>query len=134
MGDLSKHFSRDEFICKCGLCNQDTVDVELVDLLEDLHKHFDIVYDKVYITINSGNRCAIYNATIQGSSPTSLHIKSKAADIMIWRVSFGRKVYINIKEIYTYLIKKYPDRYGVIEHKTFLHVDVRKNKYHKEIV
>jgi len=33
VGDISEHFSRSEFRCKCG-CGQDTVDVELIELCE----------------------------------------------------------------------------------------------------
>ncbi|BEB16509.1 hypothetical protein VEE45_23520 [Escherichia coli] len=37
---LSKHFSRKEFKCKCGKCDYDTIDAELLVILEDVREHF----------------------------------------------------------------------------------------------
>lgn len=54
MGDISKHFSRREFLCKCGFA---TVDVELVAVLEDVREHFDSG-----VTINSGVRAQNHRA------------------------------------------------------------------------
>ena len=71
------HFTRSEFKCKCGSCDQDTVDFELLDILERLRVHYGVP-----ITINSGNRCAAYNKKI-GGSKNSQHVKSRAADIVV---------------------------------------------------
>ena len=77
MGNLSEHFDREEFICSCGECGQDTVDVRLVILLEQIRVHFDRP-----VRINSGNRCKAHNKAV-GGSINSQHLLSKAADITV---------------------------------------------------
>ena len=54
----SKYFKRSEFACKCG-CGFDTVDYELVKVLEYIREHFDRP-----LQINSGCRCATHNRTL----------------------------------------------------------------------
>jgi len=56
MGDLTEHFSRVEFICKCNNCNFDTVDVDTLALLEEIRE-----WAMVAVVINSGCRCATWN-------------------------------------------------------------------------
>jgi uncharacterized protein YcbK (DUF882 family) len=75
MGDLSDNFSRKEFACKCG-CGYDTVDVELVELLQGASDNF----DNRLVTINSGCRCKDYNEYV-GGSEGSQHLLGRAADI-----------------------------------------------------
>ena len=76
MGDLSEHFSREEMACKCG-CGLDTVDAELLSLLEKIRAHFDRP-----ITINSGCRCEAHNRAV-GGSKNSQHLIGRAADIVV---------------------------------------------------
>ena len=40
MGDLTRNFSRNEFKCKCE-CGFDTVDYELVTILQDSVEYFE---------------------------------------------------------------------------------------------
>lgn len=108
MGDLSKHFSRHEFACKCG-CGQDTVDAELLTELEALRQHFDAP-----ITINSGNRCEEYNRRVGGAS-ASQHLRSRAADITIKGVTPLR--------VYTLLDPTHKG--GLGKYETFTHIDTR---------
>lgn len=116
MGDLSENFSRKEFECKCG-CDFNTVDAELIKILQnDLRDYYK---KKVVITYNGGCRCYIHNIVCEGSSK-SQHIKGKAADIKVEGVSS--------KAVYTYLCRKFPDKYGFGLYKTFVHVDVREDK------
>lgn len=75
-GDLSDHFSKAEFACGCG-CGFDSVDLELVERLEELRA----VVDRP-ITINSGCRCWQHNSAIGGSAQ-SQHKIGKGADIVI---------------------------------------------------
>ena len=110
MGDISKHFFRAEFACNCG-CGQDTVDVELITVLERLRTHYDSV-----IVINSGNRCEIYNKKI-GGSKNSQHVKSRAADTVVKGVK-PEKVQEQVNEWY-------PGRYGIGSYTTFTHIDTR---------
>ena len=76
MGDLSKHFSRDEFACNCG-CGFDTVDAATLQVLEDVREHFDRA-----TVINSGCRCVAWNKKVGGAS-NSEHTKARAADIAV---------------------------------------------------
>jgi len=59
---LSKHFYRDEFACQCG-CGFDTVDHELVKILEDVRKTFNAP-----VHISSGCRCEKHNADARSRS------------------------------------------------------------------
>lgn len=110
MGDISKHFSRHEFACKCG-CGFDTVDIDTLVVAETV-RHY--VGEPVIIL--SGCRCATHNRAI-GGAPTSQHKKARAADL---KVSEPKKVY-------DYLCERYPGKYGFGLYKTFVHVDTRTN-------
>ena len=107
---LTPHFDRKEFACKCG-CRYDTVDVQLMQVLNDLRNHFGQP-----ITINSGFRCPSHNKAI-GGSPISQHMYGKAADIVVKN--------INPIAVFGYLVTSYPDRYGFGVYDNFIHVDVR---------
>jgi uncharacterized protein YcbK (DUF882 family) len=111
MGDLSEYFYRREFKCKCGKCNRDTVDVELLKCLTELR-----IFFKKRIFINSGIRCQQHNSTI-GGSPNSQHLYGKAVDIVIQGID-PSKVATMIENIY-------PGKYGIGRYKTFTHFDVR---------
>lgn len=77
MGDLSKHFSKKEFACKCG-CGFDTPVPELVTKLE---KFRELCGNKPII-INSACRCAKHNASkAVGGAKNSQHVKGTAADV-----------------------------------------------------
>jgi len=112
MGDLSKHFSREEFACKCG-CGQDTVDAGLINLLEDIRHNFGAA-----ITITSANRSEEYNKSV-GGKLSSQHLLSKAADIIVKGV--------DPKLVAVWVSETNPGRYGVGMYDTFTHVDVRAN-------
>jgi uncharacterized protein YcbK (DUF882 family) len=73
---VSKHFNREEFACKCG-CGLDTVDVDLLKVLEIVREHFGKP-----VIINSACRCADHNKSIGGASK-SYHVKCQAADIVV---------------------------------------------------
>jgi uncharacterized protein YcbK (DUF882 family) len=108
---LSKNFTRDEFKCKCGKCDYDTVDAELVDVLQSLRDRF-----HSSITITSGNRCPAHNASI-GGAEASYHIRGRAADIQVKSIA----PYV----IQNYLIGKYKDRFGIGCYLSFTHIDTR---------
>ena len=115
MGDLSKHFNRSEFECRCG-CGADTVDAELITVLEDIREHFNMP-----VHSSSGIRCKKYNATKKvGGGTNSQHLKGKAADITIDNISpLG---------VLNYLASKYPDKYGIGRYQSFTHIDVRADR------
>ena len=111
MPKLSKNFSREEFKCQCGHCDKDTVDSELIDVLQDLRDEF-----LRKIKINSGQRCQAHNSSV-GGAKDSMHLEGRAADIKV--------EYIDQKSAYIYLTNKYPDKYGIGLYKTFIHIDTR---------
>lgn len=111
MGDLSDHFSRHEFACKCG-CGMDTVDAELITVLEKVREAF----GGKSIKINSSNRCPAHNAKV-GGGVASQHLYSRAADIVITGV--------NPIGVYEWLDSSYPDQYGIGKYNDFTHIDTR---------
>jgi uncharacterized protein YcbK (DUF882 family) len=109
MGDLSTHFSRREFACKCG-CGFDTVDHELIEVLEDLREFLNAP-----VMIASGCRCFKYNLKIDGAH-NSQHKLGRAADIVTG---------VAPRIIYTYLDHRYPDIFGIGNYSKFTHIDTR---------
>ena len=115
MTQLSEHFTKEEFDCKCGCGNGDIVISEnLVYELECVRVH----YGKP-IRINSGIRCLSHNRKI-GSRDTSSHIKGLAADISCGNM--GTRL-----ELVKRLLRDGEfKRMGM--HKDFIHVDVDYDK------
>jgi len=72
----SKYFTREEFACKCG-CGFDTVDFELVRILDYIREHFDSP-----VTVTSCCRCKTHNKKVFGSY-ASKHLEGRAADIVV---------------------------------------------------
>jgi uncharacterized protein YcbK (DUF882 family) len=111
MGDLSEHFDSSEFACHCG-CGYGTrsgdVSEDLIFLLEDMRDAYGP------IIINSGNRCATFNASI-GGVHSSAHTIGQAADL---RVSGGKKRRLMVN------IAVACNAGGLGVAKTFIHVDV----------
>ena len=109
----SKHFKRSEFRCKCG-CGFDTVDAELLMVLDTLRFQFDAP-----VTILSGCRCNNYNSKVGGAT-FSQHPKGRAADVVVKGVSPD--------DVGAYLTKQYPDQYGIGKYDTFTHIDTRNDR------
>ena len=107
---ISKHFKRVEFTCRCG-CGFDTVDAELITVLEDLRE-----WSGNYILVTSGCRCIAHNESV-GGSELSQHVQARAADVMVC----GK----TSKEVHDYLCERYPDKYGIGSYETFTHIDTR---------
>jgi uncharacterized protein YcbK (DUF882 family) len=118
---ISQHFARSEFACQCGNCPQaqdPTVDVTLIQILEELRRHFNTP-----ITITSGVRCKSHNASV-GGSVFSKHLEGKAADVLLNGVTPDR--------VYDYLVDRYPG-YGFGKYETFTHIDSRGLKARWEV-
>ena len=113
MGDLSQNFNRSEFACKCG-CGFDTVDAELILILEDLRGHFGTP-----VVITSGCRCKAHNER-EGGSPGSQHLYGRAADFTV--------VGVPAQSVHAYLMAKYLDSYGIGTYPSWTHVDTRNQK------
>lgn len=112
MGDLSKNFSRHEFACQCG-CGFDTVDAELINVLQDLRDHFGPV------EISGPNRCPVHNREI-GGAQGSLHQTGKAADIKIDGT--------DPQTVFSYLDHNNPQHYGIGLYCNRVHIDVRPHR------
>lgn len=112
MGDLTLHFSRAEFACKCG-CGFDTVDFALLTELERLRRHINMP-----VTILSGCRCAQYNV-LKGGARNSQHTFGRAADI---------RTGLPTDTLYGHLVTYNPNRYGIGKYSTWVHIDTRSYK------
>ena len=110
---LNKFFNRSEFECRCG-CGFSTVDAELLSVLTDVREYFNAP-----VTINSSCRCDAHNKAI-GGAEHSKHKLGIAADIVVKGV--------NPADVYDFLDRHEPMKYGVGKYDTFTHVDVRANK------
>ena len=106
---ISPHFHRHEFACRCG-CGFDTVDAELLTVLQSVRDHF-----KAPVTITSGCRCVSWNRE-SGGRPQSMHLLGRAADIIT--VS-------PLHAVYVWLCKQYPFRLGLGLYPSFIHIDTR---------
>jgi uncharacterized protein YcbK (DUF882 family) len=121
MGDVSKNFSRREFACKCG-CGFNAVDIGLLAGLQALRD-----LSGSAITITSACRCESHNKKVGGASK-SLHVKAKAADIVIHGLT-PREMAALAERVDVF------QKGAIITYtkKGFIHVDVRGIKY-REII
>lgn len=133
MGDLTKNLSRKEFACECG-CGFDTVDYELVMMIQDAADYFAAKYDsKIVVAVTGGNRCVKHNEVIQKQevknyvpfSSKSTHMDAKAADHKFFYYVNEIKTQIDSVEVYDYYDKKYPTSKGVGLYSNRTHVDSR---------
>lgn len=111
---ISEYFKVQEFAQKDYRCDKILIDTELVEVLEDVRKHFNKP-----VIITSGYRTAEYNKKI-GGVKNSQHTKGTAADIKVSAIP--------AKEVQKYLENKYPDKYGIGKYLNFTHIDVRTKK------
>jgi len=110
VGDLTQHFSRHEFACKCK-CGRDTIDFLTLTLLEDVRDHFNQP-----ITVHSAFRCPAYNAMVNGAE-NSQHLVGRAVDFVVTGVL--------PEEVASYLKWRYPGKFGIGSYKSFTHFDTR---------
>ena len=110
MGDLSEHFSRREFVCRCG-CGTNKVQPRLVQVLQAIRDHFDLP-----VIVQSGTRCRAHNTRV-GGAKASQHLLGKAADIRIDGIS--------PPEIARFAATLLAGSGGIKPYPTFCHVDVR---------
>jgi uncharacterized protein YcbK (DUF882 family) len=110
---ISEHFNRSEFACQCGCCF-DTVDVELLRVLEKVRHHF-----MRPVIVTSGCRCQNHNKKI-GGSENSQHLYGRAADIKVKDVK--------PEDVYVFLDKHAPNNLGLGLYNSWVHVDTRNGK------
>lgn len=111
MGDLSQHFSRKEFECRC--CGRLQLDSHLVEGLEALR-----ALAGVPVVINAGYRCPHHNQEV-GGVPNSEHTRGLAADIRLPGFSLQQ-----MYDLATQVPQFADGGIGVYDG-DFLHVDVR---------
>jgi len=109
---IGSYFSRSEFACKCG-CGFDTVDTELMPILEHVRSHFGVP-----VIINSACRCADHNAAV-GGSKNSQHLYGRACDIRINGVKPA-----DIAEVLEPILDGWG---GMGVYSNFVHIDTRSN-------
>lgn len=111
---VSPNFRVKEFAQKDYRCDKIIIDTELINILEDIRKHFG---KPIFIT--SAYRTPEYNEKI-GGAKNSQHCKGTAADIKMYMVPAS--------EVQSYLKHKYPNKYGIGSYRNFTHIDVREKK------
>lgn len=129
---MKRNFTREEFTCECG-CGFDTVDFELMDMLEDGRSHFTKKYGKVKCEITGPNRCKEHNEVVQKKyvknyvpfSSKTTHIEAKAADHKYYYWKDIKWVQIEPKEVYDYYDAKYLTSAGVGLYSNRVHLDSR---------
>jgi uncharacterized protein YcbK (DUF882 family) len=111
MGDLSPHFSKTEFACRC--CGELQVKMRLIDALEKLRS----LAGKA-IMIHDGYRCPAHNQEVGGVT-NSEHTLGMAADVEIPGLS--------LQEMYELALQVPEFTHGGVGAYDggFLHVDVR---------
>ena len=114
---ISKYFTRKEVACRCG-CGLDTMDGETLKIA-DLVRSF---VEKPVI-VNSGARCLEYNRKI-GSKDTSQHVKCRAMDL-----SWDGITKNEVRLVYEYLNREYPNSLGIGRYSNFIHIDTRSGKF-----
>ena len=86
MGDLTKNFSKSEFLCKhCGWGDPDPMLVQTLQIIRDAVN--------APVTVISGCRCEEHNRAVGGVSD-SQHLVCKAADISVngWTAAYLLKL------------------------------------------
>ncbi|KAA0014416.1 DUF882 domain-containing protein [Billgrantia pellis] len=106
---ISPHFRRREFACKCG-CGFDTVDLDTLQVLEAVRAHYGRP-----VTITSGCRCANHNRRVGGAAG-SQHVLGRAADFRVQGV--------HPHEVHAWLAENFPGA-SLGRYATFTHVDTR---------
>lgn len=109
MGDMTEHFSRAEFNCKC--CGYNLTKPRLVMLLQVIREHFDRP-----VRVVSGTRCAKHNRKV-GGAKHSQHLLGTAADIQIDGVNPG--------DVAAFAKTLMPGYGGIKAYATFTHIDIR---------
>src|ERR1700757_3131676 len=90
MGDLSPHFSRKEFECRC--CGRLKLDQRLLEGLDTLRK-----LAGVPVIIHAGFRCPEHNQEV-GGVPNSEHTRGLAPDIKLPGLS-RQRMYEFVSEV-----------------------------------
>lgn len=114
--DRVSNLSLDETKCKCGRCGQNNMQQRIIDLFQALRERL-----AKPLTINSGFRCAEYNASAKvKGKPNSQHLAGKALDIKLPAGMDADQMEKEMEAIGATAIGKY---------KTFCHMDERLGEF-----
>ncbi|MGM0825682.1 MAG: D-Ala-D-Ala carboxypeptidase family metallohydrolase [Pseudomonadota bacterium] len=108
---VSVHFARSEFECRCG-CGFDTIDAATLEILEAVRIHFDSP-----VAVTSGARCSAHNRSV-GGAKSSQHLLGRAADIQVKGVEPDA--------VYAFIADNWPEA-SIGLYSSFTHVDTRTN-------
>lgn len=126
---LTPHFKRCEFACKCGgkYCNPRHINISplIVGICEILREYIDNP-----IRISSGCRCKTWNSK-QGGVDSSSHLFGFAADCH--SSIGGKKLFIAIKELYDKGLIPNLRFCQYYQKKDFIHIDCDCNKIRNTI-
>lgn len=123
---LTEHFNRKEFTCKCGKCGFNNIDPRVVEICEIIRQYVDKP-----IRISSGCRCATWNAKNKGTS-NSEHMFGAAADLHCDAIG-GKALFEAIQKLYKegkLPNLKYCQYYKSLD---FCHCDISWNKVRKNV-
>ena len=122
-GDLTEHFNRREFACKCG-CGFNDVDPKLAALCETIRRAAGCA-----VMVNSGCRCDAHNKRVGGASG-SQHRLGKAADLSC---SLGVKALFELIQG-LYAKGELPGLEYCIRYPTFVHIDIGPKRSQRFVV
>ena len=111
--ELIEHFKVKEFVCADGT-ERTLISPDLAVVLHDIRTHFNAP-----VIITSGFRSEPYNKKV-GGAEKSTHMDGRAADIVVKGVSPGK--------VAQYAERLMPEYGGIGEYRTFVHIDVRREK------
>lgn len=119
MGDLSKHFSTKEFVCKCGRQHDTIINPELIEKLEKLYD----LLGATAIYISSGFRCPEYSRSV-GGFKNDAHTKGIAADICCKGKDGAHSQFFTAEDIAEAAERVGFTGIGIINN-IYVHVDIR---------
>ncbi len=128
MGDISPHFSRHEFACKCG-CGFDTIDAELIKYLEEMADHFQTMLKatRILIHVTSGCRCPAHNKA-ESASKASQHTVGRGIDFwMSYDTVMTTRNVMDPGRVYQFLSNRHIGKFGVGRYSNRTHFDTRTN-------
>ena len=130
MGDITKHFSRAEFQCRCGCgfgLQDDRVAYVLQRLRDYLNQSLGQAYGgrDIWIDITGPVRCKKRNDATPGASRNSYHMKGIACD---FKVRVGKELVLDPKIAFTILDTWYPNEFGIGLYSNRVHLDTRENR------
>lgn len=128
MTRITKNILSHELECSCKRCSVRIQSHEpIIHVIQSCCDHFAEVHEveKVTLEITSAARCYEYNRShAVGSNDESQHPRCSAMDIKI----FIKGEQVDPYAIYSFLNKKYHNRFGLGLYPTFTHCDTREIK------